>query len=148
MAGRNTGLRIDFQVFEDLIGKLDELGADITKIVAEQMEFAGEDVQVRTKEALAKPYLPAKGAYSKGKTEETVQLNPQAEISGSMVTIGLGFDKSQPGAGGWLITGTPKMNPDHELELIYARKKYTREITESIMEGLQDEISIALEKFK
>ena len=66
--------------------------------------------------------------------------SPKANWQGTFGTIGMGFDKSAPGAGGFLITGTPRMRPDYKLEDIFARKKYARKIRMQIIEQFQDEI--------
>ena len=64
-----------------------------------------------------------------------------------MIEIGLGFDKSKPGAGGFLITGTPKMAPDYKLEDLYVRKRYKNKLVKEIGESLQDEIDKRFRRF-
>lgn len=145
---RKKGLSIDFSVFEEFAEKLDDLGADLKKIFTDVMEQEGETVAEDTKEAVKKAYLPAKGEFSRGDTESSIVMHPKVEWSGTLGEIGLGFDKTQRGAGGFLITGTPKMQPDHELEKIYSQKKYEREMTKDIMEYLQAEIEDQLKRFK
>jgi len=148
MAGRNKGLSIDFSVFEDFASELENLGADLKEVFTDVLEQEGETVAEDTKEAVQKAYLPAKGEFSRGDTESSIVMQPKVEWSGSIAEIGLGFDKKKPGAGGFLITGTPKMQPDHELEKIYAQKKYSRNMTNDIMEYLQAEIDDKLKRFK
>ena len=57
---------------------------------------------------------------------------------------GVGFDYSKKGAGGFLISGTPRMRPDTELQRIYRRKKYMRDIQNDMAEVVQDYIAKAL----
>lgn len=140
MAKRKSMLSIDFSNFSDYAERLDELGADLKKVFADAMEQAAETVQEDTLEALESAYLPADGIYSKGTTKQQVITNAKVEWSGYVGEIGLGFDKSKPGAGGFLITGTPRMQPDYKLEDIYGRKKYENQIKKDIEEVLQDEI--------
>lgn len=140
MAKRKSMLSIDFSNFSDYAEKLDELGADLKKVFADAMEQAAETVQEDTMDALDSANLPADGIYSKGITKEQVIKNAKVEWSGYVGEIGLGFDKSKPGAGGFLITGTPKMQPDYKLEDIFGRKKYENQIKKDIEEVLQDEI--------
>lgn len=140
MAKRKSMLSIDFSNFSDYAEKLDELGADLKKVFADAMEQAAETVQEDTMDALDSANLPADGIYSKGTTKEQVIKNAKVEWSGYVGEIGLGFDKSKPGAGGFLITGTPKMQPDYKLEDIFGRKKYENQIKKDIEEVLQDEI--------
>ena len=138
--GRNKGLSIDFSCFEEFAEELDGLGADLKGIFTDIMEQEGETVAEDTKEAVAKSNLPASGKYSTGDTQKTIVMQPKVEWSGNLGEMGLGFDKTQPGAGGFLITGTPKMKPDYELEKIYARKTYANKMQKDIMEYLQAEI--------
>jgi hypothetical protein len=133
-------LSIDFSNFSDYAERLDELGADLKKVFADAMEQAAETVQEDTLEALSSAYLPADGIYSKGITKQQVITNAKVEWSGYVGEIGLGFDKSKPGAGGFLITGTPRMQPDYKLEDIYGRRKYENQIKKDIEEVLQAEI--------
>ena len=149
MASRNHGLSIDFTCFEKYAEELDNLGADLTKIFSDIMEEVAEDVQVRTKEAVANSYLPAKGKYRSNPSETmaAIEMNPKPVISGSVVEVSLGFDKSKPGAGGFLITGTPKMAPDYELEELYVKKQYRNKLIKQMGEALQDEIDDRFKRF-
>lgn len=147
MASRNHGMWIDYGVFSDLAEQFDKIGGDLETFFAEAMEDMGEDVGVQTKEAVAKAYLPAHGIFSTGDTEKAIVMNPKAEKSGASVEIGLGFDKSIPGAGGFLITGTPRMAPDHKLEEIFVRKQYRNKWVKEIHEKLSQEIAEKLRGF-
>lgn len=135
--GRNYCM-IDFSNFSDFAERLDQLNADLKKIIGDAMEQAAETVQDDTRDAVAASNLPAHGKYSTGKTEESVIQNPKVKWSGSWGEIGVGFDKTKPGAGGWLITGTPKMAPDYALQSIYLRKTYARKINDQIRKDLQE----------
>lgn len=145
---RNKGLSIDFSCFEEFAEELDNLGADLKAILTDVMEQEAETVAEDTKEAVAKANLPAHGAYSNGDTEKTIVMSPKVEWSGELGEIGLGFDKTKPGAGGFLITGTPKMQPDYKLQDIYARKSYASKMTRDIMEYLSAEIDDHMRRFK
>lgn len=148
MAARKSAFSIDFSVFEDFAEELDKLGANLKEVFTDVMEQEGETVAEDTKEAVKKAYLPAKGEYSTGDTENSIIMQPKVEWSGFLGEMGLGFDKTKPGAGGFLITGTPKMQPDHELEKIYSQKRYERNLTKDMMEYLQAEIDDRLGRFK
>lgn len=137
---RNKGLSIDFSAFADLAEELDNMGADLKKVFTDVMEQEGEDVQIETLEAIAAANLPAKGIYSIGDTRNSIDLYPKVTWEGSVGELPLGFDKTKPGAGGWLITGTPRMAPDHELEKIYVQKTYKRKLIEHIRDDLENEI--------
>lgn len=147
MAARKNSISIDFSVFSDYAEELDKLGADLKEIFTDVMEQEGETVAEDTKEAVQKGNLPAGGKYSQGDTERAIIAQPKVEWSGELGEMGLGFDKTLPGAGGFLITGTPKMQPVQELVNIYGRKSYERKMTEDIMDYLGAEIDDRLKRF-
>jgi len=137
--GKNR-IKLEIGGFDDLITKLDELQADVKPILTEVLEDAGEDIGVRTYEAMAKSNLPAKGKYSQDETIKTVIRNPKAEWSGSIAEIGVGFDRLKNGVGTLLITGTPRMAPNRELEKIFVNKKYMKELNQQISDALSETI--------
>lgn len=140
--------RIKFQIggFENLLTEFDRLGGDVKEILTTVLEDAGEDVGVRTKEAMATSNLPAGGKYSKDVTVKSVLINPQATWNGSTVEIGLGFDKLKDGVGTFLITGTPRMRPNYALEKLFVNKGYMKELNSSISEFLADAIAERMEE--
>lgn len=140
MAARGKMLSIDFSSFSDYAEKLDKLGADLKKVVEDAMENAGQKVQQDVTEAMDSSNLPARGKYSQGETKASIIRDPKVVWHGSQGEMDLGFDKTKPGAGGFLITGTPKMKPDYKLEDIFSRKKYVNDIMKRIRTELQDEI--------
>lgn len=148
MAGRNRGLSIDYKVFEDLAADLDRLGVDLKETFTFAMEEQGKKVADDTKAAVQKANLPAKGVYSSGETEKSIVMQPKVEWSGDVGELNLGFDKTKAGAGGFLITGTPKMQPDYELESIYARKAYSNKLETNIRNHLEKKIWYMLRRYK
>lgn len=121
--------------------EIDKLNGDLKKIITDALEQAGETIEYDTRDAVAKANLPASGKYSKGKTEQSIITNPKVNWSGSVAELPVGFDKSKPGAGGFLITGTPRMQPDYALEKIYVQKRYVNQIQKDIAKVLEDEVS-------
>lgn len=140
MAKRKSMLSIDFNNFSDYAERLDNLGADLKKVFTEVMEETAKKVQEDTKEAVEKSNLPAKGKYSQGDTERSIIQEPKVQWSGSVGELPLGFDKTKPGAGTWLTTGTPKMRPDQALQEIYGQKKYENQLNRDIRKRLQEEV--------
>lgn len=145
MAKRKSMISIDFSAFADYAERLDELGADLKRVISDAMEEAATKVQEDTLEAIQDAYLPAKGKYRGINSQTKNQVIKPSEVkttwSGSVGEIALGFDKRKPGAGGWLITGTPKMRPDYKLEEIYGRKKYENQLKKQIEAFLQKAIN-------
>ena len=101
------------------------------------MEEAAKQVQEDTADAVESANLPAGGQYSDGETRASIVRDVTPKWSGSVGEVHLGFDKSKPGAGGFLITGTPKMAPDAALAEMYSGRKYQRQINKMIEERLQ-----------
>lgn len=137
---RKNAIWVDFNGFADLAEQLDMLGADLHEIFQDVMEQTAETVQEDTESALASGNLPAGGQYSRGNTANSIVQSPSVTWSGEVGEIPLGFEFSKPGAGGFLITGTPRMRPDYELERIYSGRKYENDIKRDIEDYLQAEI--------
>lgn len=137
---RKNGISIDFNGFAEYAEILDEMGRDVQKVFTDAMEQAGQTVAEDTHDAVAKANLPASGRFSRDNTEAAIIDDPKVEWSGGYGEMKLGFDYAKPGAGGFLITGTPKMRPDHELEIIYAQKKYEKQLREDIDAVFRDYI--------
>jgi hypothetical protein len=140
MAVRGKMLSIDFSAFSDYAEQLDNLGADLKQVIGDAMDQAAETVQDDVIEAMSAVNLPAGGKYSQGDTMSQIIKDAKTVWHGSQGEIGLGFDKTKAGAGGFLITGTPKMRPNYALEDIFSRKKYLTKIMKQISEELQDAI--------
>lgn len=137
---RKQMISIDFKNFSDYAEKIDKLGLNLKSVFSKAMEEAAEKVQQDTIAAIQPVNLPDKGRYSTGDTLNSVIRDPKTKWEGSVGEIPLGFDKTKPGAGGWLITGTPKMRPDYALEKIYGTKRYESELKKTIEKALQREI--------
>ena len=134
--GKNY-MSIDFSAFADYAERLDNMQGDLTQIIGDAMEQAAATVQDDTRAAVSAGNLPAGGKYSDGPTESSI-ATPEVQVSGSLLEVGVGFDKSVPGSGGWLITGTPKMAPDGALQKIFMTKRYAKGINDKIRESLRD----------
>lgn len=137
-------VKLELKGFEELITKLDGLGhSDLKSVLSGALEDIGEDIGQRTYEAMDKSNLPAKGKYSTGDTIKTVVRQPKVIWNGSICEINVGFDKTKPGAGFLLITGTPRMKPVYELEKIYVhggRNSYVQKVNKWLREAIQDAI--------
>jgi hypothetical protein len=135
-------LQMELDGFAQLLVDFEEIGGNLQEAVTDAIEQASETIGEDTEAAVAKAYLPAEGRYSEGNTAETVVKSPKAEWSGTVVECGIGFDKTKKGAGGFLITGTPRMRPDWELEKIYVQKKYFRNLQKDMCDVVNDYISM------
>ena len=112
--------------------------------MTDALEQAAETIEEDTRDAMAKRYLPAQGAYSTGETKKTI-VSPKVVWSGTIAETGVGFDYGKRGAGGFLISGTPRMEPNRELAKIYTRKKHMKQIQSDMQDVVMDAIDRAME---
>lgn len=137
---RNT-LKLDTSgMFTDLIARLEDIGGDVEQAISDGLHNASAKIAKDTEKALFAPSLPAHGKYSTGATEESIVRDAQVEWQGSVASIPVGFDFSKKGAGGFLISGTPTMQPDKALQKMYKGKQYMLEVSKEIEEAVGDHI--------
>lgn len=137
---RNT-LKLELSGFKELLTRLDKLGGDVPEVVEDALTQAAGTIADDTLAALADANLPAGGKFSGGDTKAAVVTNPRVEWSGTTASVGVGFDYDKPGAGGLLITGTPKMKPDYALQKMYKKKGYMQKIQDDMRKIVMDAIS-------
>lgn len=137
--GKNKA-KVKLEGFKEMITAMDSLGGDLVGIAADALSQAGETIGWDTLEAAQNPNMPAEGKYSTGRTEQAVLTTPRVEVSGNLVEVGAGFDYTKDGAGGILITGTPRMKPNYELNKIFKGRRYMNNISKDIEAVVQDEI--------
>lgn len=142
--GKNT-LKLELSGFNELITKLEGVNGRVKDTVTDALDQMAETVEYDTKAALKKSYLPAQGKYSTGDTERAVVEGAHTQWSGTVAEIGVGFDYAKKGAGGFLITGTPRMKPDRELNRMYKQRKYAKELQEGMIDIVNDAIDDAME---
>lgn len=136
---RNT-LKLDTKGLEPLIKKLDSIGGDVKGAVNTALTKAAQTIAESTENAISTANLPAGGKYSKGTTKESIIRDAQVKWDGDTAWVPVGFDFSKPGAGGFLITGTPRMKPDYELNKIYKQKRYMNLIQKGMEEIILNSI--------
>lgn len=143
--GKNKA-KVKLEGFKELITRLDSLGGDVVEIAADALTQAGETIGWDTQEAATDPNMPAGGKYATGRTEAAVLTTPKAEVSGNIIEVGAGFDYAKDGAGGILISGTPRMAPNYELKKIFKGTRYMNNIKNDIEDVVKDEIERKLGK--
>ena len=145
---RKKSLDMDFSCFAEYVEKLENLNGNIEKTFGDAMEKAGAQVEADTMVGLEKANLPAKGAYQGDPSDTKAQVIHGAKVEwhGSVAEIGLGFDKTKKGAGGLLITGTPKMLPDLVLEDIYSRPKTSRAYEKRLKDQINADLKAEIER--
>ena len=137
---RNT-LKLELSGFKELLTKLDKLGGDVPEVVEDALTQAAGTIADDTLAALDDAHLPAGGKYSRGDTKASVVTKPRVDWEGTTASVGVGFDYDKPGAGGLLITGTPKMKPDYALQKMYKKKGCMQKIQDDMRKIVTDAIS-------
>lgn len=143
-----TTLKLDTSGLDAYLKRLASLGGDVRAAAEKALREAAEQIRDDTLEALSAPHLPAGGKYSTNpsQTKESVVTDTTPKWEGQTAWVPVGFDYSKPGAGGYLISGTPKMDPDKQLNKMYRGKKYMRAIQDDIADAILAEIAEAMEK--
>ena len=136
---RNT-LKLDTKGLEPLIKKLDSIGGDVKGVVNTALTKAAQTIAESTESAISTANLPEQGKYSTGATKQSIIRDVQVKWDGDTAWVPVGFDFSKPGAGGFLITGTPRMKPDYELNKIYKQKRYMNLIQKGMEEIILNSI--------
>lgn len=137
--GKNT-LKLELSGFGALLTELDKLGGDLKPVITDALTQMGETIGDDTMDAVSKSNLPASGKYSRGDTEKSIVRNPKVNWQGQLAEINVGFDYGKDGAGGVLITGTPRMKPVHALQRIYKQKKYMKQRETDMSDIVMDAI--------
>lgn len=138
MAPKNK-FKFDLKDIERTFRDLTAIGADTQALTEKALLNAAEKVQADVREAMAPQFMPAGGKYSTGETAASI-VPPMVQWHGLSCQAPLGFDKSKPGAGGYLITGTPKMRPNAKLNEIFEGKGYMRKVMTAIQKELLQEL--------
>lgn len=141
---RNT-LKLDTSGFTEMLRQLDGLGGNVQKAVEDALMQSAETIKEDTIAAIDASNLPARGKYSTGSTKESIVSDSRITWEGMIASVPVGFDFSIPGAGGFLITGTPRMQPDRKLNQMYKQKRYMNQIQKDMGEVILDYIVEAME---
>lgn len=141
---RNT-LKLDTSGFTEMLRQLDGLGGNVQKAVEDALTQSAETIKEDTIAAIDASNLPARGKYSTGSTKESIVSDSRITWEGMIASVPVGFDFSIPGAGGFLITGTPRMQPDRKLNQMYKQKRYMNQIQKDMGEVILDYIVEAME---
>lgn len=141
---RNT-LKLDTRGFEQMFLHLDKLGGDVQTAVQDALTQASETIAEDTKAAMVDANLPATGKFSTGATKEAIITDHAVRWEGQVGWVPVGFDFSKPGAGGYLISGTPRMRPNEQLRKMYKQKRYMNQIQNDISDVIMDCIVKAME---
>lgn len=137
-------IEIDMRGMEYYLRELEEMGGNTRRATETVLQKAAEKVQADVRDAVEKQNLPAGGKYSTGDTANAI-VEPHVEWHGTLCSAPVGFDYTKSGAGGYLISGTPKMRPDQKLHAIFREKSYMRKLSKEIGE---EALKILIEETK
>lgn len=133
--------KFDASVLMAYADALDEAGGTdaIIRATNAAMLAAKTEINNGIRSAMAPGNLPAGGAYSTGKTLDSLDTSMVVEWEGNIASIALGFDMDKSGIVSMLLmTGTPKMRPAKGLrEAVYG---------ESTRRKVRQEMEIAVQK--
>lgn len=134
---------IDFKGFDEYMEKMDKLGgSDLMKQGVEAgLKASKQYVNQQITKAMVKSNLPAKGKYSHGDTEKSLNKDYNVEWQGLLGYTQIGFEFSKSGLVSIVLMygrketdGTPRIKPVSGLkDAIYGKK------TKSQMRKLQKE---------
>lgn len=141
---RNT-LKIDTSGFSRILTEIEKLGGSVERITEKELKQAAVQIMNDTIGYTADAYLPAGGQFSSGDTRAAIIRWPKVEWEGTTAWVPVGFDFTLPGAGGFLITGTPRMEPDVALNKMYKNKSYMAKIQRKMQEDAWDEMISLME---
>lgn len=113
--------------------------------MTDALQQASETIAKDTEAAMVAANLPASGTYSDGTTRESIIRDSQVRWEGLIGWVPVGFDFSLPGAGGFLISGTPRMRPNQELARMYKQKRYMNQIQKEIGDVIMNYVIDAME---
>lgn len=140
MARNKIGLQV--AGFEDYMAKLDEIGGSkaMKRGVESALKASKEYVTPQVEAAMNK--LPAKGKYSTGLTEKSIDDGYKVEWEGMTASIEVGFDFSKSGVTSvFLMYGTPRMKPVSGLKAAIYGTKTKKKIAELQGEALDKVIA-------
>ena len=132
--------QLETKGFEAMLKRLDSLGGDVRGAVDEALGKAAETVRQDTITATQPQNLPRQGKYSNNVTITSIVQDTSVHWEGQTAWVPVGFDFSRPGAGGYLITGTPKMQPAPQLHRMYKQKQYMAGIQKQIGEVITQHV--------
>ena len=128
---------LKFDGLEEYMHQLQELEQDIIPIADEALEATHKYITPLIHEKMQDSNLPAKGAYSSGKTREQIIDDINIVWNGANGSIDIGFSLEKGLTPIFLIHGTSKMKPAKGLKSVIYGKKTKEEIAK-----IQEEIFV------
>lgn len=102
-------LSLEFSGFDEILKKLNALNANTQKIAEEALIKTHEIVTSKAEAAIQKANLPAKGQFSSGRTEASLQTFPRIEWNGTEGAVHVGFNIKKGGLPSiFMMYGTPR----------------------------------------
>lgn len=102
-------IAVEFAGFDEVLRKLNKLGADTKAITEEALQKSFDIVTKKAEAAIAKPNLPAGGKYSTGKSAESLTRTLEVTWTGTEASAPVGFNIKRGGYPTiFMMYGTPR----------------------------------------
>ena len=145
---KKNNVILDTSGFEGMLMELESMGANLDHIVSQTLGEAAKRIESDMRAAVVPGKMPARGKFWTGTTERSVVHDTTVRKDGNLYWVPVGFDFDLPGAGGFLIVGTPYMEPVPELYRMFQQKSYMREIQNDLWESVEKHLEIARKAYR
>lgn len=100
---------VEFAGFDEVLKKLNKLGADTKQITEDALQKSFDIVTRKAEAAIAKPNLPAGGKFSTGRTEKSLTRTLDVTWTGTEASAPVGFNIKKGGLPSiFMMYGTPR----------------------------------------
>lgn len=138
-------MSLEFDGFKDLLYQISEVESALQPAVDDALTQVQRFVQGQTRQAAAK-YVPGGTPYSTGEMKAAIKPDDGPQWSGSVATVGVGFEIHKSGGGGmhsvWIMYGTPRITPDTKLHNAVRGTKTQYEIRKIMEKALREHVKL------
>ena len=134
---KKNNVVLDTTALEELLAQVEDMGGSVEEAATQALSWAAKRIEYDMEQAVVKGKMPAGGKYWTGETERSIVRDTTVRKDGTTLWVPVGFDFDKPGAGGFLIVGTPWVEPVPELYYMFQRKKFMRDMQEGMWEMVE-----------